>query len=132
MPIEIKSPKLPNLNDRPQHPNTQAPTPDTEAYRAQNEGTISGAIALRAQDASSSLQALDNRLSSFEDRFAEAAVNRIDSVALRIEQKIAVRLQARAEHRKQPQIIEILDAFTVPEFALPQAASAMGALPAAY
>jgi hypothetical protein len=120
--IKGSKPELPNLN-RPQ--------PNQEAYRSQNGGTINSAIALRAQETTSSLQALDERLNQFEDRFAEAAVDRIDSVALRIEQKIAQRLQARQEARYQPQIVDVLDAFTVPDFALPPAImpSALGCLP---
>ncbi len=124
---------LPNLK-RPTKPNqTQTPPETNHAdYRTQNGDAMTSAIALRAQDATSSLQTLDQRLSQFEDRFADAAVNRIDSVALRIEQKIAQRLNARQQSRQQPQIIEILDAFTVPEFELPPAISpstSMGCLP---
>ncbi len=136
--VQGKSPELPNKN-RPQHPSAQQPPADrhqqqfnAEAYRSQNGSTINSAIAIRAQETASSLQALDARLSQFEDRFAEAAVDRIDSVAVRIEQKIAQRLQARQEARQKPQIVDILDAFTVPDFALPPAIaphSALGALP---
>lgn len=118
-----KSAELPNLN---------RPKPNADSYHSTNMGAINGAIAIRAQETSSSLQALDSRLNQFEDKFADAAVDRIDSVALRIEQKIAQRLQARQEARYQPQILDVLDAYTVPDFNLPPAISphtAMGCLP---
>lgn len=118
-----KSPELPNLN---------RPKQNTDRYHEQNMGAINGAIAIRAQETANSLQALDQRLNQFEDRFADAAVDRIDSIALRIEQKIAQRLQARQEARQKPQIVDVLDAFTVPEFDLPHAispSSVMGCLP---
>lgn len=137
MPVEIKkqSAQLPNLN-RPQHPSTPPEQPNTDRYQEQNMGAMNSAIALQAQETTNSLQQLHQRLEAFEERFADAAVDRIDSVALRIEQKIAAKLNARIEARKQPQIVDILDAFTVPEFGLPPAinpaTSAGGALPAAY
>lgn len=117
-----KAPELPNLNH----------SPNTNRYQEQNLGAINGAIALRAQETTNSLQALDQRLSQFEDRFADAAVERIDSVALRIEQKIAQRLQQRQENRQKPQIVDILDVFTIPDMEMPPAiapSSAMGCLP---
>lgn len=119
---------------RPQHPNQPQTPPERsyEAYRTQNGDAMTSAIAVRAQDATSSLRTLDQRLSQFEDRFADAAVERIDSVALRIEQKIAQRLNARQESRQKPQIVDVLDAFTVPEFDMPPAIApftTMGCLP---
>lgn len=124
-----KPAEFPNLQQRPPHPSNQF---NPEDYRNQNGSSINGAIALRAAETTSSLQALDARLSQFEDRFADAACDRIDSVALRIEAKIAQRLQARQEARQKPAIVDVLDAFTVPDFALPPAVmphSAMGCLP---
>lgn len=131
MPLqnEVNLPPLNRPNPSQQH---QQPKTNPDSYHDQNMSAINGAIAIRAQETSNSLQALDQRLNQFEDRFADAAVERIDSVGLRIEQKIAQRLQARQESRSKPQIVEVLDAFTIPEFDLPPAISpstALGCLP---
>lgn len=115
--MPLKTTELPDLN--PPKPRNAPRTP--EDYQAQNHGAMQGAIALRAQETAKSLQALDNQLTAFEQRFAQAAVNRIDQVPLRIEQAIAAQLQQRHAARQQPQILDVLDAFTVPDFELPPA-----------
>lgn len=130
--MPINSDALKNGSKSPELPNLNRPKQNTARYHDQNMGAINGAIAIRAQETANSLQALDQRLSQFEDRFADAAVERIDSVALRIEQKIAARLHQRQEQRQKPQIVDVLDAFTVPEFELPMAispSSVLGCLP---
>jgi len=130
--MPINSDALKNGSKSPELPNLNRPKQNTDRYQEQNLSSINGAIAIRAQETTASLQALDQRLSQFEDRFADAAVERIDSVALRIEQKIAARLQARQEQRQKPQIVDVLDVFTIPEFDMPPAiapSSALGCLP---
>lgn len=128
-----KSPELPPLK-RPSHPNQPQTPPETnyEAYRNQNNGAMTNAIAHQAAATSSSLQKLHTQLEQFEDTYADRVAQRIDEIPLRIEQKIAARLQQRQQARQQPQIIDVLDAFTIPEFDLPPAItpnSAMGCLP---
>lgn len=93
-----------------------------DEYRDQNKSAMESAIAPRAKDAMDSLQRLDQRLGVFEDRFVDAAVSRIDTMPLRIEQKLAKRLQERQESRQKPEINDILDAYVVPNFGLPAAA----------
>lgn len=130
--MPINSDALKNGGKSPELPNLKRPKQNTDTYQEQNLGAINGAIAIRAQETTASLQALDQRLSQLEDRFADAAVERIDSVALRIEQKIAARLQQRQEQRQKLQIVDVLDIFTIPEFDMPPAiapSSAMGCLP---
>lgn len=130
--MPINSDALKNGSKTPELPNLNRPKPNTDHYQAQSLVAINGAIAIRAQETSASLQALDQRLNQFEDRFADAAVERIDSVALRIEAKIAQRLQQRQEQRQKPQIVDVLDVFTIPDFEMPPAISpstALGCLP---
>lgn len=118
-----KTAELPNLN---------RPKPNTDSYHQQNMGAMNSAIALRAQETSNSLQRLHQQLEAFEDKFADAAVNRIDSVALRIEQKIAAKLNARHEARQQLELVDSVQVFEVPSFELPMAiapSSAFGCLP---
>jgi hypothetical protein len=73
---------------------------------------MNAALTLRAQQTTDSLQSLHQRLEDFEDRFADAAVERLDQVPLRIEQKIAARLQARQEVRT----VDLATVFEVTEF----------------
>ena len=96
----------------------------------QNTVAIEQQITARAVTTKQSLQELDSRLSSFEDKFADAAISRIDSMPERIQQKIVLGLQSRAQSTIE--IVETLEALTIPEFPMPYAAIALGILPAAY
>ena len=96
----------------------------------QNTVAIEQQITARAVTTKQSLQELDKRLSQFEDKFADAAISRIDSMPERIQQKIVLGLQSRAQSTIE--IVETLEALTIPEFPMPYAAIVLGILPAAY
>ena len=120
--MPIKSEDLKRPNPRPA---------DRAEYSQQNVDSIGGAIALRAQETAQSLQALNDKLENFENRYADAVCDRIDQIPLRIERAIAFRLQAR-QHSRKPQL-DVIDSFEVPSLDLPPmiapASSPMGCLP---
>jgi len=118
-----RSPDLPNFKE-PKRPN-----PNREAYHQQNTDTISHAIALRTEEIGTSLQRLDASLTDFEERYALAAVNRIEQVGLRIEQRMAAILQERAVARTGFNVDRAIEAVNVPAFQLPPAITPMGCLP---
>lgn len=129
MPVQINTN---GKNNSPELPILNRPKQNTDTYHQQNMGAMNSAIAFRAQETSNSLQQLHQRLEAFEDKFADAAVDRINSVPLRIEQKIAARLNARHEDRQQLDLADSVEVFEVPSFDLPMAiapSSALGCLP---
>lgn len=122
---------LPPLN-RPQRPNTDHQSPNTGRYHDQNADAIGSAIVQRTHEIGSSLQRLDRQLSEFEERYALAAVNRVEQVGIRIEQKIAAILQAREVERTGFNLSDAIETVDVPVFDLPPAiapSTAMGCLP---
>jgi len=123
------TPSLPELNAFP--PSPQEPVaPD---YRGQNLSAIALEVAEKSKDAVRSLQELDDKLAGFESRFADAAIDRIDSMPVRIEQKIAQGLEARQKSRQKADLGEVyalIDSLVIPGF--PMGVTAMGALSAGY
>ena len=120
------TPSLPELNSSYQEP----VAPD---YRGQNVSVIDLEVVEKSKDAGKSLQRLDDRLNVFESRFAAAAIERIDSMPARIEQKISQGLKERSQNRQVldlSEVYEIIDALVIPEF--PMGVTALGALPAGY
>ena len=122
------TPSLPELNSSPSSQKPVAPD-----YRGQNVSVIDLEVVEKSKDAGRSLQRLDDRLDVFESRFAAAAIERIDSMPMRIEQKIAQGLKERSQNRQVldlSEVYEIIDALVIPEF--PMGVTALGALPAGY
>lgn len=129
MPINTDALKHSTNGRKPAElPNLNRPKQNTDTYHQQNMGAMNSAIAFRAQETRNSLQRLHQQLEAFEDKFADAAVERIDSVPLRIEQKIADRLNARHENRQQLELAGSIEVFEVPSFDLPIAISPISAL----
>lgn len=115
--------------DLPNFREAKRPNPNPEQYHQQNTSAISGAIELRTAEIGASLQRLDAQLTHFEERYALAAVQRVEQVGLRIEQRMAELLQQRAVARSGFNVDQAIEAVTVPTFELPPAITPMGCLP---
>lgn len=115
---------LPNIKQEAKRPNA-----NPEQYHQQNTDAISGAISLRTEEIGSSLQRLDQQLTVFEERYALAAVQRVEQVGLRIERRMAELLQERAVARIGFNLHQSIEEVNVPTFELPPAITPMGCLP---
>jgi hypothetical protein len=123
MPIDtekLNEQAKPKRNARNRAHAGNAQQQDKEHLRQQSEGAIATASSNLVASRKRSLKKLDEQLSDFEEDYAEAVVERVNQVPLRIEAKIAEKLQGKRFDDPLESIAGEIEDWEVLEIKLPR------------